>query len=61
MKRLMLNILYSARKTYEADKAYYRGLVVRAIEDGVVWFIMFAACWSICHLVGGIFQLLGVA
>ena len=51
MKRLMLSILYLVVDTYEADKAYYRGLIVRAIEDAVVWFIMFAACWSICHLV----------
>ena len=61
MKQLLLSILYLVVDTYEADKAYYRGLIVRAIEDAVVWIVMSAAIWTICHLVGGIFQLLGVA
>ena len=61
MKRLMLSILYLVVDTYEADKAYYRGLIVRAIEDGIVIYVMFAICWAILHLVDGIFQALGVA
>ena len=60
MKRLLLSILYLVVDTYEADKAYYRGLIVRAIEDAVVWIVMSAAIWTICHLVGGILRALGV-
>ena len=60
MKQLLLSILYLVVDTYEADKAYYRGLIVRAIEDAVVWIVMSAAIWTICHLAGGILKGLGV-
>ncbi len=60
MKRKLLSIACLVRSAYEADKRYWRDLIVRAIEDGVVWFLMFAACWTICHLAGGILKGLGV-
>ena len=43
------------------SKAYFRGLIIRAIEDGIVLFLLFAAVWSLAHVVSGIFRLLGVA
>ena len=42
------------------SKAYFRGLVVRAIEDGIILFLGGVAIWALCWLVGGIFRLLGV-
>ena len=42
------------------DKRYWRGLIVRAIEDFVVLFLGGTAVWAVCWLVGGIFQALGV-
>jgi hypothetical protein len=42
------------------NKAYVRGLIVRVIEDAVVLLLMGAFCWRICHVVGGIFDKLGV-
>jgi len=50
-----------AAEAYRADKRYYRGLIVRAIEDAVVLFAGGAAVWAICWTVSGIFQALGVA
>ena len=44
-----------------ASKAYFRGLVVRAIEDAIILFLGGVAIWAICWLVGGIFRALGVA
>lgn len=43
------------------SKAYFRGLVVRAIEDAIILFIGGVAIWAICVIVGGIFRALGVA
>ena len=43
------------------SKAYFRGLIVRAIEDAVVLLIGCVAIWAICWLVTGIFRALGVA
>lgn len=40
---------------------YFRNLIVRAIEDGIILFLLFAAVWSLAHVVGGIFRILGVA
>lgn len=45
---------------YSFNKAYYRRLIVRAIEDGLVLFLMGAAIWSLCYVVGGVFDALGV-
>ena len=53
-------LLWMVSAAYKADKAYYRGLVVRAIEDGMVFFLGYAAIWSLCHVVGAIFDALGV-
>lgn len=39
---------------------YFRRLVVRAIEDFIIVFLIYAAIWSVCYVVGGIFNLLGV-
>ena len=41
-------------------KKQWRALVVRAIEDGTVLFLMGACCWSICYLASEIFEKLGV-
>jgi hypothetical protein len=43
------------------SKALFRGLIVRAIEDGIVFFLGWAAIWSLCHVVSWVFQGLGVA
>ena len=40
---------------------YFRNLIVRAIEDGIILFLLFAAVWSLAHIVSGIFRILGVA
>ena len=37
-----------------------RNLVVRAIEDFIVLFLMFAAVWSLACVCGAAFKLLGV-
>ncbi len=57
---LFWRLLWIASAAYKADKAYYRALVIRAIEDGVVFFLGYAAIWSLCHVIGGIFDRLGV-
>lgn len=49
------------RRAYAANRAYFRGLIVRAIEDALVLLLLGAAIWSVCHVVGGIFAALGVA
>ena len=43
------------------SKPYFRGLVVRAIEDGIILFLGGVAIWAICWLVSGILKGLGVA
>ena len=53
----LLNVITKCR----ASKAYFRGLVVRAIEDAIVLFLGGVLIWAICILVGGIFRALGVA
>ena len=45
---------------YSFNKAYYRRLIVRAIEDGLVLILMGAAIWSLCYVAGGVFGALGV-
>ncbi len=60
MKRRMRSIACSVRDAYRADKAYYRRLIVRAIEDGIVIYVMFAICWALAWAVSGILQKLGV-
>jgi len=42
------------------SKAYFRGLVVRAIEDAIILFVMGACILVICTLVGGILRAMGV-
>ena len=44
-----------------AKSQYFRQLIVRAVEDFIILFIGFAAIWSLCHVVSGVFRLLGVA
>lgn len=59
--RLKISRLVSlVRDVYQADKAYYRRLIVRAIEDGIVIYVMFAICWALAWAVSGILQKLGV-
>ena len=45
---------------FHIEKAYFRRLVVRAIEDALVLLLMGAAIWSLCFVVGGALNLLGV-
>ena len=54
------NLVSLLHETYEADKPYYRRLIVCAIEDGIVLFLLFAACRSLAWAVGGILDKLGV-
>ena len=42
------------------SKAYFRGLVVRAIEDGIILFLGGVAIWALCWVITGIFRVLGV-
>ena len=42
------------------SKAYFRGLVVRAIEDAIILFLGGAAIWSLCWVVGHAFNIMGV-
>lgn len=44
-----------------AKSQYFRQLIVRVIEDAIVLFVGMAAIWSLCHVVNGVFRLLGVA
>jgi len=53
----LLNVITKCR----ASKAYFRGLVVRAIEDAIILFLGGAAIWSLCWVITGIFKALGVA
>lgn len=39
---------------------YFRRTVVRAIEDFIILFVGAAAIWSLCHVVSGVFKMLGV-
>ena len=41
-------------------KAYWRGLIVRAVEDAIILFIIGVVIWSVCWFASGIFHLLGV-
>lgn len=43
------------------SKRKKRDLIVRLIEDAIMLYLMFACCWSICWLVGEIFEKMGVA
>ena len=43
------------------SKSYFRGLVVRAIEDAIILFIGGVAIWSLCWVVSGVLKMLGVA
>jgi len=58
--RLLRALAWLIRSTYEADKGYYRRLIVRAIEDAAVLLGAVVAIWTVCTLVGGIFRALGV-
>jgi len=42
------------------SKAYFRGLVVRAIEDACILLMLGVAVWAVCTVVGWIFRALGV-
>lgn len=46
---------------YEFNKAYWRGLVVRAIEDALVVLFLCIAIWLTCTIFGGAFDALGVS
>ena len=43
------------------SKAYFRGLIVRAIEDACILLMLGVGIWLVCTVVGGVFRLLGVA
>lgn len=43
------------------SKAYFRGLVVRAIEDAIVLFGMGVGIWAIMALASAALRMLGVA
>lgn len=43
-----------------AKSQYFRALVVRAIEDAIVLFLMGVGIWAICWLAGEILQKMGV-
>ena len=42
------------------SKAYFRVLIVRAIEDAIILFIGGVAIWALCWVITGIFRVLGV-
>ena len=39
---------------------YFRQLVIRAIEDAIVLFLIGVGIWAVCWFVGTFFRLLGV-
>jgi len=39
---------------------YFRGLVVRAVEDACILLMLGVGIWLVCTVVGGVFRLLGV-
>ncbi len=43
-----------------AKSQYFRRLVVRAIEDFIILFLLFAAVWSLAFVAGGALKILGV-
>lgn len=43
-----------------AKSQYFRQLVVRAIEDAVILFMLGVGIAVVCTVVGGVFRLLGV-
>ena len=43
------------------SKAYFRGLVIRAIEDACVLLMLGVGIWALCVVVGILFKLMGVA
>ena len=42
------------------SKAFYRKLIVRAIEDALVLLMLCCGIWVICTVVGTFFHLMGV-
>ena len=48
-------------KQCRESKAYFRALIVRAIEDAVMLFIIGVGIWAVCAVVGCIFRLMGVS
>jgi len=42
------------------SKQYFRGLVVRAIEDACILLMLGVAVWAVCTVAGWIFRALGV-
>lgn len=44
-----------------AKSQYFRQLIVRAIEDFIILFMLGVGIAVVCTVVGGIFRLLGVA
>ena len=42
-------------------KQYRRQLVIRAIEDGIILFLMGVGIWAVCWIIGGVLRILGVA
>lgn len=61
-KTSRLEVFMSLSKSIKkfAKSQYFRRLVVRAIEDFIIVFLLYASIWSVCYVVGGIFKLLGV-
>lgn len=59
MRLRISSLVSSAREAYAKDKPYYRGLIVRAIEDAIVLYLGFAAVWALAHVVSGVLQKLG--
>ena len=43
-----------------AKSQYFRQLVVRAIEDAIVLFMLGVGIWTVCTVAGGILRLMGV-
>jgi hypothetical protein len=44
-----------------SDKKYWRGLIVRAIEDACFMLFLGVMIWLVCTLAGSILRALGVA
>ena len=55
------SLVSSAREAYAKDKPYYRGLIVRAIEDAIVLHLGFAAVWALAHVLSRVLEGLGAA
>ena len=45
----------------KSRKSQWRALIVRAIEDAIILFMLFVGVWAAAYILGGLCKLAGVA